>query len=190
MNARTSAIAGAMLLLAFGVTGCTAQGQVTTGTPKPPATAAQAPDSETTTGTGTPMVYECDQLVDAQTLAQLDPGLTADAVSAPADGSPAAQAIALQGTSCSWSDASSQTTLVVSVALPDAATFASLKTKASAGTVDGEFGSFVTAYTDGNGEVQLFTSDGSWAVLDSPLMIDDAKRSLLGQAIIQVLPAG
>ncbi|MES1170599.1 MAG: hypothetical protein ABUL47_07925, partial [Leifsonia sp.] len=186
MNARRSAVA-AVLLLAFGVTGCTAQGQVTTGTPKPPATAAPAPGSQTTTGTGTPMVYPCDQLVDAQTLAKLDSGLTADSVTAPAAGSPAAEAIALQGTSCSWSDAGSQTTLSVSVALPDAATFDSLKTKASAGTLDGEFGSFVTAYTDGNGEVQLFTTDGSWAVLDSPLMLDDANRSLLGQAVVMAL---
>jgi hypothetical protein len=136
------------------------------------------------------MVYQCDQLVDAQTLAQLDPGLTVDSATAPSAGSAAAEAIALKGTSCSWSDASSQTTLSVSVALPDAATFDSLKTTASAGPLDGEFGSFVTAYTDGNGEVQLFTTDGSWAVLDSPLMLDATNRSLLGQAIIQVLPAG
>jgi hypothetical protein len=188
MNTRTSAIAGALLLLALGVSGCTAQGQITTGSPKPPATAAPAPGSETT-GSGQPMVYTCDELVDAQTLAQLDSGLTPD-TSAPASGSPAAEAVTLQGTACSWSDASSQTTLSVAVALPDAATFASLKTKASAGTLDGEFGSFVTAYTDGNGEVQLFTTDGSWAVLDSPLMLDDASRALLGQAIVQHLPAG
>jgi hypothetical protein len=189
MNARTSAIAGALLLLALGVSGCTAQGQVTTGSPKPPATAAPAPGSDTTES-GQPMAYTCDELVDAQTLAQLDSGLTVDTGYVPASGSPAEHAVTLQGTACSWSDASSQTTLTVAVALPDAATYDSLKTKASSGTLDGEFGSFVTAYTDGNGEVQLFTTDGSWAVLDSPLMLDDASRSLLGQAIVQHLPAG
>jgi hypothetical protein len=136
------------------------------------------------------MAYQCDELVDAQTLALLDSGLTADSGFVPASGSPAEQAVTLQGTACSWSDASSQTTLTVAVALPDAATFATLKSKASAGTLDGEFGSFVTAYTDGNGEVQMFTADGSWAVLDSPLMLDDSSRSQLGQAIAMELPAG
>ena len=177
-------------MLALGVTGCAAHGQTTTGTPPPKATAAPASGAATTTfGTGKSLVYDCDQLVGSQFLAQLDPGLAPDSVVTPTPGSSAEEALAIMGTACSWSDASSQTTLVVTAALPDAATFATLKSKASSLTPDPEFGKFVSAYTDGT-QLQLFTTDGAWATASSALFADPAKLTLIGQIVLEELPAG
>ncbi len=190
MRARTSVIAATALALALGVAGCSAQGQVTTGTPKPPATAGPATGGTTTTfGTGTSLVFECDQLLDSTFLAQLDPGLTPDPVTTPDPGSSSEEALAIKGTACSWGDASAQTTLVVTAALPDTATFATLKSKASTLTPDPEFGAFVSAYTDGT-QLQLFTTDGAWATAGSALFADPAKLTLIGQVLLEEMPAG
>jgi len=187
MRAHNTALFGTVLLIALGVTGCAATGPVTTGTPPPPATAAQAPGSSSTFGAGTATDFPCDQLLDSTTLGSLDAQLAPDAGFTPAAGSSAEEAVAVTGTACSWSDASSQTTVVVTVAKPDAATFATLKNQA--GSADNQFGSFVSAYTKGT-ELQLFTQDGYWATADSPLLTDPAKVTTIGQALIQVLPAG
>ena len=190
MRTRISAIAGAVLMLALGVTGCAVQGQTTAGTPPPPATAAPASGAATTTfGTGKPLVYDCAQLVDSQVVAQLDTGLAPDSVVAATPGSSAEEALAIMGTACSWSDASSQTTLTVTAALPDAGTFATLKSKAASLTPDPEFGKIVSAYTDGT-ELELFTTDGAWATARSALFADPAKLTLIGQVVLEELPAG
>ena len=189
MRARKSVILGAVLALALGVAGCSAPGQVTTGTPKPPATAGPASGATTTTfGTGKSLVFECDQLLDSTFLAQLDPGLAPDPVTTPDAGSSAEEALAISGTACSWSNASAQTTLVVTAALPDAATFAALKSKASSLTPDPEFGT-VAAFTDGT-ELQLFTQDGVWTTARSALFADPAKLTLIGQVLLEEMPAG
>ena len=188
MRVRKSVIVGAVLALAFGVAGCSAQGQTTTGTPPPPATAGPASGAATTFGTGTSLVFECDQLLDSTFLAQLDPGLTPDPVTTPERGSSAEEALAIKGSACSWSNASAQTTLVVTAALPDAATFATLKSKASSLTPDPEFGT-VSAYTDGT-ELQLFTQDGVWTTAESALFADPAKLTLIGQVLLEEMPAG
>ncbi|MEO7720310.1 MAG: hypothetical protein ABIS08_00165 [Pseudolysinimonas sp.] len=188
MRAPTSAIVGAALMLALGVTGCAAHGPVTTGTPPPPATAGPASGATSATfGSGSDVTYPCDQLLDDVTLGTLDANLTADADFQPASGSSADEAVSIKGTACSWSDASSQTTLVVTAAQPDAATLAALKTRA--GTPTTQFGSFVSAYTSGT-TLQIFNTDGYWATADSPLLADPAKLTTIGQALIQVLPAG
>lgn len=176
-------------MLAMGVTGCAAQGPLAATKP-PAATAGPASGaSPAAIPSGTPLVFDCANLLDASSLAQIDPGLTPDAVTQAAPGSPAEEALAIGGTSCSWSDAGSQTTLSVSVALPDATTLATLKSKASSGTADTEFGTYVSTFTNDN-EVQLFTSDGAWAVFDSKLMTDATKRMTLGQIVLEELPAG
>ena len=188
MRALLSTSMGAVLLLVLGVTGCAAHGQVTTGTPPPPAIAGPAAGSTPLTfGTGTTLVYDCDQLIDRTTLASLDPKLTADAGYTPAAGTSAAEAVAIKGTACSWSDAPSATVLVVTVAKPDAGTLATLKTQAGAPTT--RFGSSVSAYTKGN-RLQLVTRDGYWATADSPLLADPAKLAAIGHALLDGLPAG
>ena len=190
MNARTSGIVCALLLLGIGLAGCAAPTQNTPGTAPPPATAGPAQGSATTTtfGSGESLVYDCSQLVDSQTLAQLDPGLKPDAETIP-DGASALEALAIKGTACSWSDPDSQTTLIATAAKPDAATFATLKATASKLTPDPEFGTFVSAYTDGT-ELQLFTVDGAWATANSALFADPAKLTLIGQVLLEQLPAG
>ena len=189
MRARKSGIIAAALALAFGVAGCSAHGQVTTGTPRPPATAAPASGATSATfGTGKSLVFECDQLLDSTFLAQLDPGLTPDPVTTPEAGSSAEEALAIAGTACSWTNESAATTLVVTAALPDAATFATLKAKASTLTPDPEFDG-VPAFTDGT-ELQLFTQDGAWATATSDLFADPAKLTLIGQVLLEELPAG
>lgn len=186
MRARTSVIVCAVLML--GVTGCAAKGPVITGTPPPPATAAPASGTATATfGSGTETAYPCTDLLDATSLAALDANLTPDADYTPTAGSSAEEAVAIKGVACSWSDASSQTTLVVTVAKPDAATLATLKTRA--GTPTDQFGAFASAYTQGT-ELQLVNSDGYWATADSPLLADPAKLTAIGQILLEVLPAG
>ena len=187
MRARKSAIAGAVLALALAVAGCSAQGQITTGTPPPPATIGPAPGAASTFGSGTTVSFECDQLLDDVTLGTLDSNLTPDRNFTPAAGSSAEEAVAIQGTACSWSDASSATRLVLTTAKPDAATLATLKTKA--GTPTAQFGSFTSAYTSGT-ELQVFNSDGYWATADSPLLTDPAKLTAIGQILLEELPAG
>ena len=190
MRARGSAIVGVVLMLALGVSGCAAPGQTTKGTPPPKATAAPASGAATTTfGTGTPLAYPCDQLLDGVTLAALDASLTPDAVVTPAPSSSAEEALAIQGTACSWSDASPTTTLVVTAAKPDATTLDTLKTAAQSGTPATQFGTLVTAYTSGT-ELQLFTADGYWATADSTLLADPAKLLTMGQILLEELPAG
>jgi len=188
MRVRTSVIAGAVLLIGLAATGCAAHGPVTTGTPPPLATAGSAAGSTPSTfGTGTPIANECDQLLDSVTLASLASNLTADANYTPAAGTSAAEAVAITGTACSWSNVPSATTLVLTVAKPDAATLATLKTQA--GTPTAQFGSFVSAYTSGT-ELQVFTRDGYWATADSPLLADPAKLTAIGQILLEELPAG
>jgi hypothetical protein len=188
MRARNSVIVGTVLLLALGVTGCAAHGPTTTGTPPPPATAAPAAGSASSTfGSGTAVAYQCNELLDDVSLASLDSGLKADANFSPAAGSSAEEAVAIKGTACSWSDASSATTLVVTAAQPDAATLATLKSKA--GTETTQFGGSASAYTSGT-ELQIFNADGYWATADSPLLSDPAKVTAIGQILLEVLPAG
>lgn len=190
MRVRRSAILGAIVMLALGVSGCAAPGQTTTGTPPPMATAAPASGPATTTfGTGTALAYDCDQLLNDATLAALDSSLTSDASYRPAAGSSAEEAVAIRGTACSWSDASSQTSVVVSAAKPDATTLDTLKTAAQSSTPTSQFGTSVTAYTSGT-ELQLFTADGYWATADSPLLADPAKLVTVGQILLEELPAG
>ena len=190
MRARKSVIIGAILMLALGVSGCAAQGQTTTGTPPPRATAAPASGAATTTfGSGTALSYDCDQLLDGVTLAALDASLTRDTDVTPVPGSSAEEATAIKGTACSWSDANSKTTLVVTAAKPDATTLDTLKTAAQSGTPATQFGTFVTAYTRGT-ELQLFTTDGYWATADSALLSDPAKLLTMGQILLEELPAG
>ena len=189
MRARKSAIIGAVLALALGVAGCSAAGQVTRGTPPPAATIGHAPgDTPTTFGTGKSLVFECDQMLDSTFLAQLDPGLAPDPVTTPGAGSLAEEALAISGTACSWSNTSAATSLVVTAALPDAVTFATLKSKASSLTPDHEFGT-VAAFTDGT-ELQLFTQDGVWTTATSALFADPAKLTLIGQVLLEEMPAG
>jgi len=95
--------------------------------------------------------------------------------------------VAIKGIACSWSDASSQTTLVVTLAQPDAATLATLKTRA--GTPTSQFGGSASAYTRGT-ELQLVNGDGFWATADSPLLADPAKLTAIGQILLEELPAG
>jgi len=76
---------------------------------------------------------------------------------------------------------------VVTVAKPDAATLATLKTRA--GTPTDQFGAFASAYTKGT-ELQLVNSDGYWATADSPLLADPAKLTAIGQILLEELPAG
>ncbi len=190
MRARKSAIVGAVLVLALGVTGCAHQGQITTGTPPPGATAAPASGAATTTfGNGTALAYECNQLLDSVSLGALDASLKPDAVVTPTSGSSAEEAVAIRGTACSWSDANSTTTLVVTAAKPDAVTLDTLKTAAQSGTPATQFGTLVTAYTRGT-ELQLFTTGGYWATADSPLLADPAKLLTIGQILLEELPVG
>jgi len=187
MRAQMAVILGVVLLVALGATGCAAHGQVTTGTPPPPATAAPAPGSTSTFGSGTPTGYQCPDLLNDATLAGIDAQLTPDADFAPTAGSAAEEAVAIQGLACSWTDASSQTTLVITVAKPDAATLAKLKTLA--GTRTTQFGTVASAYTQGT-QLQLVNSDGYWATADSPLLADPAKLTAIGQILLEELPAG
>ena len=182
---------GALLLLAIGLTGCAAHGQVTTGTPPPPATAGPAAGTATSSpfGHGDPLAYDCAQLVDAGVLAQLDPELKPAGDVLSANRSSSQEALALDGTVCAWNDESAAVLLFVTVAKPDAATFAALKEKASAGAVDSEFGGFVTAYVHDD-ELQLFTRDGAWATAQSSLLADPAKLTAIGQVLLEELPAG
>ena len=76
---------------------------------------------------------------------------------------------------------------MVTVAKPDAATLATLKTQA--GTPTTQFGSFASAYTEAL-SLQLVNSDGYWATADSPLLADPAKLTAIGQILLEVLPAG
>lgn len=188
MRARKSVIVGAVLALALGVAGCSAPGQVTTGTPKPPATAGPASGAATATfGSGSPVGFECHDLLDDVTLGTIDANLTPDANYTPAAGSSAEEAVAIQGTACSWSDASSTTTLVIAMAKPDASTLATLESRA--GTATTQFGTFSPAYIRGT-ELQVFNDDGYWATASSPLLADPAKLTMIGQILLEELPAG
>jgi hypothetical protein len=187
MHTRNSLTVGVVLLLALGVTGCAAPGPVTTGTPPAPATAGPASGATPSTfGSGTSTGYECDQLLDSSTLGSVDADLTPDADYTPPAGSSAEEAVAIKGIACSWSDAGAKTTLVVTVAKPDAATLATLKTQA--GTPTDQFGTFTSAYTKGT-ELQLVNSDGYWATASSPLLADPAKVTAIGQILLEELPA-
>jgi len=191
MRAHHPVMIGAVLLVAMGLTGCAAHGQVTTGSPPPPATAGPVPGSATSSpfGHGDPLAYDCPELLDAAVLAQLDPELGPAAAPLSANDFPIQEAFALNGTVCAWNDESAATLLVVTVAKPDAATFAALKDKASAGPADSEFGGFVTAYIHDD-ELQLFTSDGAWATVRSSLLTDPAKLTTIGHVLLEELPAG
>lgn len=188
---RVVVVAGALLALSAGVSGCAAHGQVTTGTPPPPATAAPAPGSATSSpfGSGDPLRYDCTELVGADVLARLDRALTAGGDYLVANQSPAEEALALTGTVCAWTDESAAVSLVVTVAKPDAATFAALRQKASAGSPDPEFGSAVAAYVT-DGRLELFTRAGYWATATSSLLSDPAAVTLLGRRLLEELPAG
>lgn len=187
MRARRPVLVVTALMFALVAAGCTSPGQVTTGRPPPPATAGSAPGSTSTFGTGTATGFECDQLLNAAALGTLDASLTPDADYTPATGSTAEEAVAIKGVACSWSDEPSATTLVVTVAKPDASTLATLKTRA--GTPTDQFGGFTSAYTKGN-ELQLVNSDGYWATAESPLLADPAKVTAIGQILLEELPAG
>jgi hypothetical protein len=188
---RALASVGAAIVLALALTACAVHGQVTTGTPPPPATAGPAPGSATssTFGSGETLAYDCRQLVGAEALAQLDPGLAPESDLLAANNSPTEEALALRGTVCAWSDESAAIVLVVTAAKPDAPTFATLKEKASTGRRDAEFGGSVTAFTTDE-QLQLFTRHGYWVTVASALLADPAKRTAIGQTLLEKLPAG
>ena len=191
MKTRGPAIVATLVLSTLTVTGCAAHGPLTTGTPPPPATAGAAPGAPTSSpfGSGVPLGYDCGQLVDAETLAKLDPGLVPASDLISANDSPDQEALALTGTVCAWSDESAAVTLVITASKPDAPTFAALKQKASAGKRDVEFGDAVTAYV-ADEQLQLFTRDGYWATVESSLLSDPVNVTTMGQLLIEELPAG
>jgi len=188
---RTPAAIGTVIVLALGLTACAVHGQVTTGTPPPPATAGPAPGSATssTFGSGEALAYDCRQLVGTKTLAKLDPDLAPESDLIAANDSPTEEVLALRGTVCAWSDTSAAIVLVITAAKPDAPTLATLREKASTGHSDTEFGDSVTAYTTDE-QLQLFTHDGNWATAESLLLADPAKLTAIGHALLDGLPAG
>lgn len=191
MRAHHPGMIGAILLVALGATGCAAHGPITIGTPPAPATAGPVPGTATNSpfGHGDPLAYDCPQLVDAGVLAQLDPALKPASDLISANGSASQEALALSGTVCAWDDESAAVFLVVTAAKPDSTTFDALKQEASAGTVDSQFGGYVTAYVHDD-ELQLFTGDGVWATAQSGLLADPAKLTAIGQVLLEELPAG
>lgn len=126
---RAPATIGTVIVLALGLTACAVHGQVTTGTPPPPATAGPAPGSATssTFGSGEALAYDCRQLVGTKTLAKLDPDLAPESDLIAANDSPTEEVLALRGTVCAWSDTSAAIVLVITAAKPDAPTLATLR---------------------------------------------------------------
>ncbi|CAN5342818.1 hypothetical protein BH09ACT1_BH09ACT1_11480 [soil metagenome] len=130
------------------------------------APASPAPSASAVAG-ATAVSVACGTLVSAQTMYDFNPNFTLKTTFNPASGSAAAQAIANKGVACGWVNGTSNDTVVVSAAKPAAATLASLKTSAAAGTAASGLGDAAYFSTSGGvGRVDAFKG-GYWVTASS-----------------------
>jgi hypothetical protein len=130
------------------------------------ASASPAPSASAVAG-ATPVTVACETLVSAQTIYDFNPNFTPKTPFSPASGSAGAQAVANKGVACGWINGTNSDSIVVSAAKPVAATLASLKSSAAAGTPASGLGDAAYFSTSaGVGRVDAFKG-GYWVTASS-----------------------
>ena len=180
-------------LIVLGLAGCSPEGApaaTSTHTPRTASTPTPTPTPTPTVflGTGVPLRYSCDELVDPTVIQSLDKNLHENLSYQPAATTSAERAVAIRGTACQWKDPSTGNSLIVTAAHPDPPTLADLSS-ATAGYAKPTtlFGTDVSGFIV-NTQIEIFTRSGYWATATSPLFSDQTMARSVMSAIEQSLP--
>jgi hypothetical protein len=140
-------------------------------------------------GSGIPLGYSCDELVDPSVITQLDVRMKVDTAYVPAAATSAERAVAIGGTACRWVDSTTGASLIVSAAHPDAPTLVSLRAATAAyATPTTAFGTFGLQGYAANIQMEVYTASNFWLTAVSPLFTDMNKAKLVVDEAIESLP--
>lgn len=138
---------------------------------------------------------DCADVLTADDIYAYNPNMSAVAAPAPAEGTAAAEAAALDGSLCRWSNATSNLAIDVAVAVPGDDEFAALQASAeSDATPVDAFGAApdVRGYFDVDGSIgtaQVFAA-GRWIVISSPMFLEATDAEPLVTAVLANLGDG
>jgi hypothetical protein len=133
---------------------------------------------------------DCEEILTADDAYTISPNLGAVAAPTPREGSVEASMVALEGTTCRWTNATSGIPLDVTVAVPSSEAFERLATETqSTATSTDAFGDApdVRGFFDLKGDegiVQVFTSD-HWIVLRSPMFGEPEDAVPVVEAVVE-----
>lgn len=188
-----SLVASSALAL-VALTGCTGAPSATTSTsarlaaPSSTPTPTPTPTPTVFLGTGVPLGYSCDELVDPATIARVDRHLVINPAYRPDVSSSAERAVAIRGTACQWKDATTGATLIVTASHPDPPTLGDItSTTAGYATRTDIFGNDVAGYLV-NTQAEVITPTGYWATASSPLFSDAAMLKIVMDSVVDALP--
>ncbi|MWC00142.1 iron ABC transporter ATP-binding protein [Agromyces seonyuensis] len=155
-----------------------------TGPATPHPTAAETPEPPAPEPTETPAAYavDCDALLSADQLYEYNSNYGVDPEYAPISPE-AAQAAALGGTACGWSNQTSGAVVEVAAATPTASQLEALRADAATGTAVPEWGEGTFAVVDGIGTAQVF-DDGRWIVVSSGDFLEPADANALVKDVL------
>ncbi|MDO9397248.1 MAG: hypothetical protein Q7T71_11930, partial [Herbiconiux sp.] len=154
---------------------------------------APSPTGATPTLSGTAFNFDCSALDALGTATTVDPNYTTARQWSPTPGTSAAAISGIDGVDCAW--VTPDATLVIGLALPDAATSVYYQEQLSASSepVSG-FGANPTpgyfTVTDGVGEADVFTTAGYWVSISAPQFATANDVGPTLAAVLQTLPAG
>jgi hypothetical protein len=135
---------------------------------------------------------ECGDVLSPEDVYAYNPNMSAVAAPAPSEGTLAAEAAALDGAVCRWSNDTSNIAIDVAVAVPGETALAEVEAAAESDSEPADaFGNppEVRGFfeeEDGVGTAQVF-ADGRWIVLSSPMFTEQADVEPLVAAILENL---
>ncbi len=180
-------LAGSAALLLAGCASPGGSSSASSSAPSTPQPSSSASQTQT-------FAQPCSTLVGADVLKQLDAGLAPVAKPVPPTYGFAVDAVAAGGQLCEWTDSANGTTLTVVVAKTAKAASAQAKVAAGSTTTDlfgqGVKGYIANAGGTASGDISVFTNNGMWISVASPLFATPAKAQSIVSYIAQALPSG